>query len=49
MHLSAFPKTFGITELKKGHFPHFFNTTANWDYEGPLPDMEYYGPDSLKE
>lgn len=24
--LSAFPKTFGLTELKKGYFPHLFNT-----------------------
>jgi len=47
--LSAFPKTFGITELKKGHFPHFFNTTENWKYEGPLPDLEFYGPEALKE
>jgi len=49
MPLSAFPKTFGITELKKGHFPHFFNTTENWNYEGPLPDLEFYGPEALKE
>jgi len=49
MPLSAFPKTFGITELKKGHFPHLFNTTENWNYQGPLPDLEYYGPGSLKE
>jgi len=49
MPLSAFPKTFGITELKKGHFPHFFNTTENWEYEGPLPDLEFYGPEALKE
>ena len=26
MPLSAFPKTFGLIELKKGYFPHFFNT-----------------------
>ena len=26
MPLSDFPKTFGLTELKKGHFPHLFNT-----------------------
>jgi hypothetical protein len=23
--LSSFPKTFGLTELKKGYFPHYFN------------------------
>ena len=25
MPLKAFPKTYGLTELKKGCFPHFFN------------------------
>ena len=25
MPLKALPKTFGLTELKKGYFPHFFN------------------------
>lgn len=49
MALSSFPKTFNIPELKKGHFPHFFNTQANWNYEGPLPDADYYGPESMKE
>jgi len=29
MPLSAFPKTFGITELKRGHFPQIFFTTLN--------------------
>ena len=24
MKLAAFPKTFGLTELQKGYFPHFF-------------------------
>ena len=28
MALSNFPKSFGLTELKKGFFPHFFNTTC---------------------
>jgi len=49
MPLSAFSKTFGIAELKKGHFPHLFNTTENWDYQGPLPALEYYCPGSLKQ
>ena len=25
MPLKALPKTYGLTELKKGYFPHFFN------------------------
>lgn len=49
MPLSAMPKTFGETELTKGYFPHFFNTTANATYIGPLPDPEMYGASSMKE
>ena len=44
MPLSAFPKAFGLTEHKKGFFPHFFNTPANQNYVGPLPDKEHYDP-----
>ena len=29
MRLANLPKTFGIEELKKGHFPHFFNKKEN--------------------
>jgi len=49
MALAKFPKTFGIKELKKGYFPHYFNTKTNWDYDGDLPDVEFYAPDSMKE
>ena len=28
MKLAKFPKTFGLTELKKGYFPHLFNTAT---------------------
>ena len=48
MPLSAFPKTFGLSELKKGYFPHFFNTEENQDYVGPMPPMDMYGPDMMK-
>lgn len=44
MALASFPKTFGITEMKKGFFPHFFNTKENEDYVGPIPDKSYYDP-----
>ena len=37
MRLANLPKTFGIEELKKGHFPHFFNTKDNENYVGPIP------------
>ena len=42
MPLSKFPKTFGLTELAKGYFPHFFNTEANQHYVGPIPYAKYY-------
>ena len=35
MPLSAFLKTFGLTELKKGFFCHFSNTRANQNYVPP--------------
>jgi len=48
MPLAAMSKTFSINELKKGHFPHFFNTKDNHSYVGLLPDAKYYNPDSMK-
>ena len=45
--LSSLPKAFGLQELKKGWFPHFFNTKDNQNYEGPMPDPEYYGVDYM--
>ena len=48
MALSRLPKTFGLTDvLKKGYFPHFFNTLANQDYVGPIPEAHYYGPNGM--
>ena len=44
MPLSNFTKTFGLTEIKKGWFPHRFNKPENFDYEGPIPELEYYEP-----
>ena len=45
--LSKFPSTFGLTELKKGYFPHLFNTSDHQDYVGILPSKDYYMPDSM--
>ena len=45
--LSAFPKTFGLTELKKGYFPLLFNTQANQHYVGPMPPNDTYLPQSM--
>ena len=46
MPLAAFPKTFGITELKKGYFPHLFNVPEHQDYVGEIPAKDYYMPES---
>ena len=47
MKVSALPKAFGIKELKKGWFPHHFNTQENQNYVGPYPDPKYYGHDFM--
>ena len=47
MPLSAFPKTFGEKELKKGFFPHWFNTVENKDYIGPMPDKKFFKPENF--
>ncbi len=49
MPLKAFPKTFGIKELKKGFFPHWFNTKENWSYEGPMPDKDWFRYNTFKD
>ena len=48
MSLSQFPKTFGMTELCKGYFPHLFNKEENQDYVGPIPPVAYYAPNAMK-
>ena len=47
MPLSAFTATFNLQELKKGYFPHEFNTPDHQTYVGPIPDLKYYDPDGL--
>lgn len=46
MALSKFPKAFGLENIAKGYYPHFFNTLENTNYIGPLPAIEYYGLNS---
>lgn len=46
--LSDFPKTFCFSELKKGFFPHYFNTPKTQNYKGPLPYIQYYGHNCMK-
>ena len=45
--LAAFPTTFNRTELKKGFFPHLFNTPDNQQYVGRIPDLEFFHPDGM--
>ena len=47
MPLSSFPSTFNLTELKKGFFPHSFNTPDHQDYRGPIPALEYFDPKGM--
>ena len=47
--LKAFPKTFGLSELKKGYFQHYFNKPCNQDYVGrPLPPKRHYGVNQMR-
>lgn len=46
--LEKLPKMFGLDELKKGYFPHTFNTPENQDYVGPIPEVSFYNPDGMK-
>lgn len=45
--LKEFPETFGLTEAKKGYFPHFFNKPENYAYKGPYPDSRLYGCNTM--
>lgn len=50
MALSKLPKAFDLPAIfKKGYFPHLFNTKDNESYIGPLPAIEYYDADNMKE
>lgn len=50
MPLSGLPKAFGLEgNIKKGYFPHLFNKSENQTYVGPLPDKEFYSPDTMTE
>ena len=47
MSLSKLPRAFGLTELKKGYFPHLFNGVQNQNYVGPYPDAKFYSPEFM--
>ena len=48
MPLKSFPETFGMNELKKGYFPHYFNKECNKNYVGPMPSKKHYGYNQMK-
>lgn len=39
--LKALAKSFALP-VKKGYFPHLFNTQSNFSYTGPIPDEKYF-------
>ncbi|XP_034302591.2 uncharacterized protein [Magallana gigas] len=43
MKLAKIPEAFGLEELSKGFFPHFFNTKEHQTYVGSYPALEFYG------
>ena len=51
--LDKLPKAFDIRindqYLDKDFFPHSFNVKANYNYSGPIPDLQYYNPDFMSE
>ena len=50
MPLAQLPKSFGLVELKKGFFPHYFNIAEHQnDVLLNLPDVKYYDPDSMSK
>ena len=44
MPLASFPSTCNLTELKKGFFPHLFNTSGNQQYVGRIPIWNFTIP-----
>ena len=44
--LRKLPEAFGLT-VAKSWYPHYFNTLANLDYIGNIPDITYYGVDEV--
>ena len=47
MPFLAFPKTFGLAELKNGYFLHLFNTPCNQSYIRRIPNTSYFMPDVM--
>jgi len=48
MSLRKLPEAFGLS-VTKSWFTHYWNTKANLDYVGPIPNIKYYGADEMGE
>ena len=48
MPLDEFTKTFNLQELKKGWVPPKFNTPENLEYDGMIPNFDFYEPQHMK-
>ena len=48
MPLRKLPEAFGLA-VTKSWYPHYFNTSANLDYFGPMTDIAYFRADEMKE
>jgi len=46
MLLRKLPEAFGLL-VTKSWYPHFFNTQADLNYVGPIPDMSQFGADEM--
>ena len=46
MRLCKLPEAFGLL-VRKSWYPHFFNTQANLNYVGQIPDVNLYGVDAM--
>lgn len=40
--LRKLAKEYGYTNIRKGHFPHLFNSVENYGYKGPIPGKEFF-------
>ncbi|CAH2013360.1 unnamed protein product [Acanthoscelides obtectus] len=48
MPLTALPKAFDLKELKKGYFPHLFNTFGSSELSRANSSAHFYDPDHFK-
>ena len=46
--LASWPKTFGLTDVVKGTFPHRFNRPENWNKVMPFPTVEHFGIETMR-